>query len=486
MEIIPFVGPHPGAGPRRVVTLQGEGTDAPSPAGSRLQLDARRPLRSSTAPLVRGPLSPVGSVLVQLVQLWVGPEHGSRHASFGARRLLEQLCASGERHPRHPARLPAIGRALVAEHVRRRPRDVCDVRARAAPRQTLPRAHDPVAPAHQNDVPLRGHPTHANDPQPARLPRAREGRVLLHGQRDEFAQSPQAAVADVAAPASPENRGVLFRRARVGQAPDANVLADDVGTSGRGGCLFESDQGARASISCSPLTKTDKSRVCFFPLPHALTEPFGSNRDHDLDLPQTGDAEPRWLHDARLGRAADLRRIASARTRPRVPTASRTANVDLARTHFLLCAHHHHHRYHHRLGNRRHNDIDGSIINDTAPAAPDARAGAPNVARALALCPSKRVQFLVAAAAEEPGPDALSPDRKGDGAVVEAVRRRGQVRNLHARQRVVARIVNFLFFFFFFFFYPCRLLNAPFHISFFLPLSPRPKNTQLSAGCLLI
>lgn len=194
--------------------------------------------------------------------------------------------------------------------------------------------------------------------------------------------------------------------------------------------------------------------VCFFH--HALTEPFGSNRDHDLDLPQTGDAEPRRVHDARLGRAADLRRIASARTRPRVPTASRTANVDLARAHFLLCAHHHH-RFEHRLGNRCHNDdidIDGSIINDTASATSDARAGAPNVARALALCPSKRVQFLVAAAAEEPGPDALSPDRKGDGAVVEVVCRRGQVRNLHARQRVVARIVNSFFSFFFFFFIP--------------------------------
>lgn len=33
--------------------------------------------------------------------------------------------------------------------------------------------------------------------------------------------------------------------------------------------------------------------------------------------------------------------------------------------------------------------------------------------------------------------------------MVEVVRRRGQVRNLHARQRIMARIVNFLFFFFF-------------------------------------
>lgn len=206
--------------------------------------------------------------------------------------------------------------------------------------------------------------------------------------------------------------------------------------------------------------------------PHALTEPFRSNRDHDLDLPKTGDAEPRWVHDARLGRAADLRRIASARARPRVPTASRTANVDLTRTNFLLCARHHHH---HRLGHR-HND---GIINNAASAAPDARAGAPNPARALTLCPSKRVEFLVAAAAEELGPDAVSSDRKGDGAVVEVVCRRGQMRNLHARQRIVARIVNFYSFFFpffLFFFNSCQpIKQPPFHLSFF-PLAPKTPN----------
>jgi hypothetical protein len=30
----------------------------------------------------------------------------------------------------------------------------------------------------------------------------------------------------------------------------------------------------------------------------ASTEPLRSDRDHDLDLPQTGNSEPRWLHDA--------------------------------------------------------------------------------------------------------------------------------------------------------------------------------------------
>ena len=197
-----------------------------------------------------------------------------------------------------------------------------------------------------------------------------------------------------------------------------------------------------------------------------LTEPFRSDRDHDLDLPQIGDAEPRWVHDARLGRAADVRRIASACARPRVPTASRTANVDLARTYVLLCVHH-------RLEHRHNDNVDvNGIIHNTASAAPDARAGASNPAWALALCPAKRVEFLVAAAAEELGLDAVSSDRKGDGAVVEVVCRRGQMRSLYS-QRIVARIVNFLFFFFFL--YLCRPLNNPFHL-FFFPLAPKTPN----------
>ena len=131
----------------------------------------------------------------------------------------------------------------------------------------------------------------------------------------------------------------------------------------------------------------------------------------------------------RSTRATDLRRI--ARARPRVPTASRTANVDLARTNFLLCAHYHLHRLEHRH--------DDSTIDNTASAAPDARAGALNPARALGLCPSKRVEFLVAAAAEKLGPDAMSSDRKGDDAVVEVVRRRSQMRSLYAQQIVLIR-----------------------------------------------
>jgi hypothetical protein len=178
--------------------------------------------------------------------------------------------------------------------------------------------------------------------------------------------------------------------------------------------------------------------------------------------------------DARLGRAADLRRIASARARPRVPTTSRTAEVDLTRADSLLCAHHYRRRFEHR-----HNDG----IDNTASAAPDARAGAPNIARALALGASERVEFLVAAATEELGPHAVSSDWKGDGAVVEVVRRRGQMRNLHARQRIVARIVNFLFFFPF---NLCRPLKHPLPFILLPCLFSRPKNTQLSAGCLLI
>lgn len=131
------------------------------------------------------------------------------------------------------------------------------------------------------------------------------------------------------------------------------------------------------------------------------TEPFRSNRDHGLDLPKTGDPGPGWVHDARLGRTADLRRIASARARPRVPATSRTAKIDLTRTDSLLCAHHRH-----RFLEHGHNDI----IDNAASAAPDARSGASNIARALALGASERVEFLVASATEELGPDAVSSD----------------------------------------------------------------------------
>lgn len=59
--------------------------------------------------------------------------------------------------------LHAAPQALVAEHVWRRPRDVCDVRARTASRQTLPVAGDRAIVAQQHDTPLRGHRAHAND-----------------------------------------------------------------------------------------------------------------------------------------------------------------------------------------------------------------------------------------------------------------------------------------------------------------------------------
>ena len=143
-----------------------------------------------------------------------------------------------------------------------------------------------------------------------------------------------------------------------------------------------------------------------------MTEPFRADRDYDLDLPQTGDALPRRVHDARLGRTAYLCRVASPRPRPRVPAPDRTADAHPARADDLLCA---------RL--RLERDGDGDDDDAAAPTAPDARAGAPDVARALALGPAKRVELLVAAEAAKPGPHAVPPDRKGDGAVVEAVRR---------------------------------------------------------------
>jgi len=191
--------------------------------------------------------------------------------------------------------------------------------------------------------------------------------------------------------------------------------------------------------------------TCSFPpwKKNEMTEPFRADRDHDLDLPQTGDALPRRVHDARLGRTAYLCRVASPRPRPRVPASDRTADAHPARADHLLCARHRLER-----DGDNDNDDDGDDGDaSAAPTAPYARAGAPDVARALALGPAKRVELLVAAKAAKPGPHAVPPDRKGDGAVVEAVRRRGQVRNSHARQRIVARIVIF------FPFYPPQLVS---------------------------
>ena len=112
-----------------------------------------------------------------------------------------------------------------------------------------------------------------------------------------------------------------------------------------------------------------------------------------------------------MGRPADLRRVAPAGTRPRIPAAGRAADahpppIDVRLLRLSL-----------RLISSNNN------VNDIAPAASDTRTRASDVARALALCAAERVELLVATAAEEPGPDALSPDREGDGSVVEVVRR---------------------------------------------------------------
>ena len=61
---------------------------------------------------------------------------------------------------------------------------------------------------------------------------------MLLGQRDDIAQPSKAAVTDIPAIATSENRGVLLWRARVSQAPDSDVLADNAGTGGGGGCLI--------------------------------------------------------------------------------------------------------------------------------------------------------------------------------------------------------------------------------------------------------
>ena len=116
------------------------------------------------------------------------------------------------------------------------------------------------------------------------------------------------------------------------------------------------------------------------------------------------------MHDARVGRPADLRRVASAGTCPRIPAAGcatnahpPSADVRLLRVSLI--------------------GGDNNINDDVASATPDTRARASDVARALTLGAAERVKLFVATAAEEPGPDAVSPDREGDGSVVEVVRR---------------------------------------------------------------
>jgi hypothetical protein len=116
------------------------------------------------------------------------------------------------------------------------------------------------------------------------------------------------------------------------------------------------------------------------------------------------------MHDARVGRPTDLRRVASASARPRIPAAGRAADAHPppADVGFLrLCL----------IGG------NNNVNDDVAPAASDTRARASDVARALALGAAERVELLVATAAEEPGFDAVSSDREGDGSVVEVVRR---------------------------------------------------------------
>ena len=127
-------------------------------------------------------------------------------------------------------------------------------------------------------------------------------------------------------------------------------------------------------------------------------ESFCSYRDHYVDLPQAGNAEPRGVHDAGLGLTQNLCRVAFASSCPRLPTSGRTADADPSGTDILFRS-------------------------DPAPAPSDPRTYATDLARALTLCSAERVKLLVASAPQGPRPHSLSPDRQGDGAVVEAVRR---------------------------------------------------------------
>ena len=143
------------------------------------------------------------------------------------------------------------------------------------------------------------------------------------------------------------------------------------------------------------------------------TESFCSYRDHYVDLPQAGNAEPRGVHDAGLGLTQNFCRVTLARSCPRVPASGRAADADPSGSDILFCP-------------------------DPAPAPPDPRTYATDLSRALTLCSAQRVKLLVAAAPQGPRPHSLSPNRQGDGAVVETVRRRGQVRDV---AWVVARVL---------------------------------------------
>ena len=128
------------------------------------------------------------------------------------------------------------------------------------------------------------------------------------------------------------------------------------------------------------------------------TESFCSNRNHNVDLPQAGDPEPRGVHDAGLGRTKDLCRVAFTSSCPRVPATGGAAHAVASGTGILFCTH-------------------------AAPAPSDSRTYATNLTWALTLCSTERIKLLVAAAPQGPRPHSLSSDRQGDGAVVEAVRR---------------------------------------------------------------
>ena len=124
-----------------------------------------------------------------------------------------------------------------------------------------------------------------------------------------------------------------------------------------------------------------------------------------MDLPQAGNAEPRGVHDAGLGLTQNLCRVAFARPCPRVPASGRATDADSSGTDILFRP-------------------------DPAPAPSDPCPCAADLARALALGSAQRVKLLVAPAPQGSRPHPLSPDRQGDGAVVEAVCRGGQVRDI--------------------------------------------------------
>ncbi len=68
-----------------------------------------------------------------------------------------------------------------------------------------------------------------------------------------------------------------------------------------------------------PVLTTLVILICFVQLFLMQTEPFRFNHNHYLGLPKTGHAEPRRVHDARLGRAAVPCQVSSTHSHPRIP-----------------------------------------------------------------------------------------------------------------------------------------------------------------------